>query len=239
MRAHSTDHEDAIPAKASTTRQTSEDATDTLRALAGGGPDAVGRAGMLNLQRAAGNSGVAQLLGEDQDSPVKEVVGSGRGQPLDTGVREDMEARFGADFSDVRVHTDDRATESAKAVGAHAYTTGSNVVFQRDQYAPDTDGGKRMLAHELTHVVQQRSGPVDGTPTEGGVSVSHPSDRFEQEATANADRIVSAPAPVPAQTAAAGAVQRQAEEEMPEEEPVQGMFVQREGEEEEIAEEQA
>ena len=50
-------------------------------------------------------------------------------------------------------------------MNAHAYTVGSNVVFQRDQYDPGSDAGRTMLAHELTHVVQQRSGPVDGTPT--------------------------------------------------------------------------
>jgi hypothetical protein len=91
-----------------------------------------------------------------------------------------------------------------------------------------------MLAHELTHVVQQRSGPVDGTPSGGGIQVSDPSDRFEREAASNADRAMAAPAPVP--TSASGpAVQRQEDEdEQPEEQAVQGSFVQRaEGEEEE------
>ncbi len=93
-----------------------------------------------------------------------------------------------------------------------------------------------MLAHELTHVVQQRSGPVDGTPADGGVQVSDPSDRFEQEAAANAERAMSAPAPA-AVSPAGPAVQREAdEEEQPEEAAVQGAFVQRaEGEEEEEA----
>lgn len=91
-----------------------------------------------------------------------------------------------------------------------------------------------MLAHELTHVVQQRSGPVDGTPTGGGVQVSDPSDRFEREAVANAERAMSASAPVAATPSGPG-VQRQAdEEEQPEDAAVQGTFVQRaEGEEEE------
>ena len=92
-----------------------------------------------------------------------------------------------------------------------------------------------MLAHELTHVVQQRSGPVDGTPTGGGVQVSDPSDRFEREAEANAERAMSTPAAPAAVSSAGPAVQRQAdEEEQPEEAAVQGAFVQRqEGEEEE------
>jgi hypothetical protein len=94
-----------------------------------------------------------------------------------------------------------------------------------------------MLAHELTHVVQQRSGPVEGTPTGGGIQVSDPSDRFEREAVSNAERAISAPAPV-AVSPMGPAVQRQAdEEEQPEEAAVQGAFVQRaeEGEEEEEA----
>lgn len=227
MRAHTTDLDEGT-IRPEPARQPYEDMAGTLHALASGRPEAIGPAGLLHLQRTAGNAGVSSLLA-DEESPVKDVVGSGGGQPLDAGVREDMEGRFGADFGDVRVHTDDKATDSAKAVGAHAYTAGTDVVFQRDQYAPETDAGKHMLAHELTHVLQQRAGPVDGTPAPGGINLSHPSDRFEQEATATADHVLSAPAP-------SAAVQRQEapEEETPEEKeaPVQGAFVQREGEEE-------
>ena len=97
-----------------------------------------------------------------------------------------MEARLGHDFSDVRVHDDSRAHDSAVGVNANAYTVGSNIVFQRDRYDPSSADGKVTLAHELTHVVQQRSGPVDGTPAGGGIKVSDPSDRFEREASANA-----------------------------------------------------
>ncbi len=61
---------------------------------------------------------------------------------------------------------------------------------------PAPPAGQTLLAHELTHVVQQRSGPVDGTATGDGVKVSDPSDRFEREAAANADRVMSSPAPV-------------------------------------------
>jgi len=74
-----------------------------------------------------------------------------------------MEARLGHDFGDVRVHDDSRAHDSAVSVNANAYTVGSNIVFQRDRYDPGSADGKLTLAHELTHVVQQRSGPVDGT----------------------------------------------------------------------------
>src|SRR5438132_706354 len=77
---------------------------------------------------------------------------------------------------------------------------------------PSSDSGKHMLAHELTHVVQQRSGPVDGTDASDGVRVSDPSDRFEREASANADRAMSAPSPADRPAAQAPAVQRHADE---------------------------
>jgi hypothetical protein len=202
----------------------------------------LGPADVLRLQRLAGNSGVSSLLAEreedDRPSPVKEVVGSG-GDALDDATREDMEARLGHDFGDVRVHTDARATDSARSVNANAYTVGNDVVFQRDRYAPGSDEGRRMLAHELTHVIQQRSGPVDGTPAPGGIRVSDPADRFEQEAASRADQVVSGPVPVAAPGQSPAAVQRQpAEEEPAEEEPVQGAWVQRAEEPEEEQEDQ-
>jgi hypothetical protein len=185
---------------------------------------------ILGLQRTVGNGAVTSLL-EEERSPVHEVIKSG-GRPLEPDVREDMEARLGHDFSDVRVHDDTAAAASATAVNAHAYTVGPNVVFQRDKYDPSTQEGKTTLAHELTHVVQQRSGPVEGTSAPGGIKISNPSDRYEREAAANAERVMSAPAPV--QTAAVSvtgpSVQRHATEEEP---GVQGMFVQRQEEEEE------
>jgi hypothetical protein len=172
---------------------------------------------------------------EEDRSPVHQVIGSGGGAALAPDVRSEMEGRLGHDFGDVRVHTDGAAHESAKSVNAHAYTVGSNVVFQRDLYDPSSTAGKTMLAHELTHVVQQREGAVDGTPTAGGISVSDPSDRYERAASANAERVMAAPAPV----AASSTVQRDAEDH--DHDHLQGMFVQREGEapEEEKPEEEA
>src|SRR5205807_5303954 len=86
---------------------------------------------------------------------VDEVLSSGGGQPLDESTRSFMEPRFGHDFSQVRVHTDERAAESARSVNALAYTAGQDVVFGGGQYEPGTNEGKKLLAHELTHVVQQ------------------------------------------------------------------------------------
>jgi outer membrane protein OmpA-like peptidoglycan-associated protein len=79
------------------------------------------------------------------------------GQPLDPQARAFMEPRFGQDFSSVRVHTDEQAAHSAKAVNALAYTSGNNIVFDAAQYNPSSSAGRRLLAHELTHVVQQGS----------------------------------------------------------------------------------
>ena len=79
------------------------------------------------------------------------------GQPLDAATRAFFEARFGHDFSRVRVHDDRRAADSAKAVHALAYTVGSDVSFDTGQYRVNTTEGRRLLAHELTHVVQQQS----------------------------------------------------------------------------------
>jgi len=194
-------------------------------ALMHGRTDALTPAAVMHLQKTAGNATVSAALEEQEPSMVKEVVGSGGGAPLDNDTRGFMESRLGADFSDVRVHTDPTAGESARSVQAHAYTVGSDVVFQSDKYAPDSDSGKRMLAHELTHVVQQRSGPVAGTPAPGGIKISHPSDAFEQAAESSADRVMAGAAPVPASTAPAS-VQRVDDED----EKLQGMFVQRAGE---------
>jgi uncharacterized protein DUF4157 len=77
------------------------------------------------------------------------------GSPLDCSTKEFMESRFSYDFSKVRIHTDKRATGSAKSVNALAYTIGNDIVFGEGQYQPNTLTGRRLLAHELTHVVQQ------------------------------------------------------------------------------------
>ena len=204
--------------------------------------EALDAGALLGLQRTVGNGAVVQLL-EEERSPVHDVIRSG-GRPLEPDVREDMEARLGHDFSDVRVHDDSAAAASAQAVNAHAYTVGPNIVFQRNTYDPASTQGRTTLAHELTHVVQQRSGPVDGTSAPGGIKVSDPSDRFEREAAANADRVMSGTAAVQAISGSGPAVQRAEEEEEvqglfvqratdEEEEPVQGLFVQRADEEEE------
>ncbi|MFJ3723593.1 DUF4157 domain-containing protein [Streptomyces sp. NPDC090045] len=146
------------------------------------------------MQRTVGNAAVARMV---QRSSVHRVLDS-QGKPLEPSLRGEMEARLGADFSDVRVHTDQAARQSAAEVGARAYTSGNHVVVGRN------GGDKHTLAHELTHVIQQRTGPVTGTDTGDGLKVSDPSDAYERAAEANAVRAMSGPAPSPAQAPAHG-----------------------------------
>ena len=218
---------------------------DIGRGVEAGRPDTLGPGGLLHLQRVAGNAGVAGLVaqrrasGDDEgdSSPVHDVVSS-KGSPLAPEVRSEMESAVGHDFGDVEVHTDTRAADSARSVQAHAYTVGNHIVFGEGRFRPDTDEGKHTLAHELTHVVQQRSEPVDGTPAAGGIRVSDPSDRFEREAEANASRVMAGgggaggDAAAPAQAAP---VQRHADENA-EEAPVQRQAAEEEKDEEAPAE---
>src|SRR5215469_15540357 len=194
MDAHEYERMVAMTRRASERQNEPEPAprTDTM-------PSAV-----LNLQRMAGNESVSALLGqqdEEERSPVHDVVGSGGGAPLESGAKSFLEGRMGADFSGVRVHTDGRADESARSINAQAYTVGNDVVFRSGAYEPDSPGGRHVLAHELAHVMQQKSGPVSGTPAPGGISVSHPSDSFEQAAERTAANVMGGG---PAQAVPAG-----------------------------------
>ena len=110
------------------------------------------------LRSSAGEPGFLSV-----PSIVREVAGS-PGQALDDHTRAIVESRFGHDFSHLRVHTDSKAAESAKAVNALAYTVGQDIVFGAGQYAPDTAEGRRLLAHELIHVMQQAAGVSHSAP---------------------------------------------------------------------------
>lgn len=95
--------------------------------------------------------------------PIVQRVLASSGQPLDAAARAFFEPRFGADLSKVRIHTGPQAAQSAQAVNSLAYTVGQNIVFAPSRYAPSTDGGGRLLAHELAHVLQQQH-PVRRAP---------------------------------------------------------------------------
>lgn len=104
----------------------------------------------------------AQTNFEASDEVMHDVdtARSSSGSPLDAVTKEFMESRFGFDFSNVRIHTNENAARSANLVNALAYTVGNDIMFGEGQYQPDTFGGKKLLAHELTHVVQ--SSPIGG-----------------------------------------------------------------------------
>jgi Domain of unknown function (DUF4157) len=122
------------------------------------------------------------MRGPSRRSPVLDLIRSGGGRPLDPSLRTFMEGRLGHDLGSVRVHTGGAAAASARSVNADAYTVGENIVFQDHAYRPGTDAGRRILAHELAHVIQQRSGPVPGTPAPGGIRISDLSDAGERDA---------------------------------------------------------
>ena len=192
----------------------------SARAIADGRTGALDTPSVVHLQALAGNASVSRLI-EDEQAPdkVKSVVGQGGGERLDPTIARSMGERMGEDFSDVRIHAGRTAAESAHAVNAHAYTVGNDVVFRSGQFDASSPTGQRTLAHELTHVVQQRSGPVDGSPAPGGINLSSPSDRFEQAADKNADAVMSgAPSEAEPDETAQRTVQRAAEDELEDEE---------------------
>ena len=127
------------------------------------------------------------------------------GQALDPSARAFMEPRFGRDFSDVRVHTGEGAEASARAIDAQAYTVGRDIVFGPGRYRPDTPDGRKLIAHELTHVVQQgRSGPALQTHRVGAADTA-----AEREAGQVSELVgAGAMAPTIAGSADRGTIQR-------------------------------
>ncbi|MDD5267122.1 MAG: DUF4157 domain-containing protein [Methylococcales bacterium] len=129
-----------------------------------------------------------QATGQTNTSPASvDRVLAGSGRPLEPALRQDMEQRFGHDFSGVRVHSGAAAEQSARELNALAYTVGRNIVFDTGKFAPSTNDGQRLLAHELTHVVQQRGQRV---ASQMKLAVSTPGDAGEREADAAADAVI-------------------------------------------------
>jgi len=165
---------------------------------------------LLRLQRQYGNRYVQRVLmlarksdGEAQLSPETEETihqSRGGGQPLGDSLRDQMETSIGADFRGVRVHADGQADTLSRAVNARAFTVGEDLYFRQGAYEPGSSSGRELLAHELTHVVQQSGGGVQRKLT-----ISQPGDKYEQEADQVAQAVtrmeqtgVSGPAATPA-----------------------------------------
>ena len=122
--------------------------------------------------------------------PIVHEVLRSAGRPLDAATRSFFEPRFQTDFSHVRVHADGRAAESTQAVNAVAYTVGHNLVFGQGRYAPHDQAGRRLLAHELTHVVQQRQA---ASAVSRDLAIGSASSSLEREADQRADEIMAGP----------------------------------------------
>jgi hypothetical protein len=141
---------------------------------------------------------------------VQTVLTSGVGQPLDATTRAFMEPRFGHDFSQVRVHTDERAVEAAKAVGARAFTAGNHIVGSPRALSAGTSASVRTLAHELVHTIQQRDLSQDS-----GVEIGRPDTIHELEAGRAAKALSEGNAIGPLQDAGlSGTLQRQKADEV-------------------------
>lgn len=123
----------------------------------------------------------------------------GSGTPLEANTQAEFGNALQHDFSNVRVHADSEADTLSRSVNARAFTTGTDIFFKQGNFNPNSSDGQHLLAHELTHTVQQSRGEVAGTP-HGDVRISDPNDLFEQEATAKAESI-SANENTPNQTA--------------------------------------
>lgn len=144
----------------------------------GGTPGPTGECNECRRKRLA-----RRAAGRSAPTIVHEVLGS-PGHPLDRATRDHMEDRFGHDFSRVRVHSDAKAGDSARAVNARAYTVGSDVVFAPGQYAAQTSAGRKLLSHELTHVIQQ--GGRSAAPG-AALTIAPAGGIFERQAEAASD----------------------------------------------------
>jgi Domain of unknown function (DUF4157) len=171
---------------------------------------------LQELQRRLGNTQVQRLIarqaGDGSDTEVDPTVESriagarGGGKALEGGVQSSMEAAFGVDFSGVRVHTDSGASSLSRSVEAVAFTTGQDIFFSEGAYDPGSSAGRHLLAHELTHVVQQ-TGPdpsavqrrcsgcsdeMEQMPIQPKLRVSQPRNSDEVEADRAANQVTAA-----------------------------------------------
>jgi hypothetical protein len=195
-----------------------------------------GSPGMSGLHHAIGNQAVQRLIAQRNGQGPTELDNetAGRidrarsgGHALDPSVQEEMGEAMGYDFGEVRAHVSPEADDLSRRLGAKAFTTGHDVFFRQGAYDPGSTAGRELIAHELTHVVQQGTGQVHGGSK---MAVNAPGDAHEQQADASARAATNA------------GVQRQedeelvqAQEELPDEELAQA---QPEEEEEELVQPQ-
>lgn len=166
------------------------------------------------LQQTIGNQAVQRLAAhpggeggfELEEETVQRIQAErSKGEALDSGVQADLGGKFDQDFSGVRVHTSPEADALSRELGARAFTTGSDIFFRAGAYEPGSSSGQRLIAHELTHVLQQGGEAAQGN---ANFRVNSPGDVYEKEADSLANQALSAN---PVGTAAD--LQRQEEEE--------------------------
>ena len=216
-----------------------------LNRATNGRPSRAGQS-LLRLQRQYGNRYVQRVLalagkstGEAESAPeveqsIQQARGGGHG--IDSRVRGQMEPAFGANFSNVRLHTDTQADTLNRKLNARAFTTGQDIFFRQGAYNPGSSSGRELLAHELTHVVQQ-----NGKKVQRKLTVGQPGDRYEQEADQVARAVMQQEQRPVQRDSDEGLVRRQIEEEEEEEliqTKLKDTWVQRQLEEEEEEEEE-
>jgi hypothetical protein len=152
-----------------------------------------------NLFQKIGNQVVQRLLAQrsyerstelDDETATRINQKRGKGHSLADAIQKKISLALGHDFSGVRVHTSTGADSINRQLGAKAFTTGQDIFFREDAYDPHSSSGQELIAHELTHVVQQASGAVSGNSS-GKLTVNPPDDKYEREADAVAKAVVS------------------------------------------------
>jgi len=197
--------------------------------------------GLAVLQQRVGNRAVQRLLAQrsgdgelELDDATADRINQARGggHSLDRTVQEQMGGTMGHDFSGVRVHTSSESDALNRQLSAKAFTTGQDVFFRQGTYNPNSSSGRELIAHELTHVVQQSAGRVSSGER---MTVRPPGDAYEQEADSVAQAVASAGVQVQRQVEEEEEIQTKAiqRQDIPEEEEVQAKAIQRQVEEEE------
>ncbi len=155
---------------------------------------------VTQLQQTVGNTAVQRVLAQrsgdgasevDEETAVAIQQQRGSGGSLDSAIAQKAGQTMGQDFSDVTIHTDAQADQLSRQLGAEAFTTGSDVFFREGAYDPASSDGQRLIAHELTHVVQQGASAPN---VQGKLSVNDPDDPFEAQADSVADLVMNQPA---------------------------------------------
>ena len=200
---------------------------------------------LANLQQTVGNRAVQRLIAQrkgdgafslDDETAGRINSARGGGRPLDPNLAEGMGQTMGREFGGVRVHTSSEANELSQQLHARAFTTGQDIFFREGAYDPGSSDGQKLIAHELTHVVQQGSGRTGSGL--GRMAVHGPNDSFEQEADKVADQAVQKQEEEEVQAQEEEEVQAQEEEEVQAQEEEEEVQAQEEEEEVQAQEEE-